>query len=239
VSGARAGSSAARPRFFATPAAFGAWLRAHHATERELWVGFHKRATGKPSLTWPESVDEALCVGWIDGLRKSVDATSYAIRFTPRKPASRWSAVNVRRMRDLLAAGRVLPAGEAAFDRAGRGQTSAYSYEGREDAQLEPAMEAEMRQYPAAWEHFTTRAPGYRRTAAYWVVSAKRPETRARRLRALIEACAAGRPIGLLQPAAKGARNAGAAPARTRAAKPAKRAGASQQPKPSRRRPGS
>ena len=205
---ATAGSSAEHPRFFATPAAWRDWLHAHHATSAELWVGFRKRATGKPSITWPESVDEALCVGWIDGIRKSLGEDSYVIRFTPRKAQSKWSAVNVRRMRELLAAGRVLPAGEAAFERAGRGQTSSYSYEQRETAALAPEMEAEFRRHRAAWEHFQGRPPGYRRVAAFYVMSAKRPETRARRLQALIAASAAGRAIGLLErpaPKAKGA----------------------------------
>jgi len=194
-----AGVSAERPRFFATPEAFRRWLHAHHAKAKELWVGFHKRATGKPSLTWPQSVDEALCVGWIDGVRKSLGPDSYVIRFTPRKPRSNWSAVNVRRMKELTAAGRVLTAGKAAFAAATPERTAIYSYEQRRQATLDPASEAEFKRHPQAWADFQSRPPWYRRTASHYVISAKREETRARRLAALIAASAAGRAIGILE----------------------------------------
>src|SRR5262249_5219917 len=163
----------------ATPEAFRRWLAKHHATARELWVGFHKRSTGKPSLTWPQSVDEALCVGWIDGVRKSLGAESYVIRFTPRKERSNWSAVNVRRMK-LVPAGRVLPAGRAAFAAATPERTAIYAYEQRKQATLDEASEEQFRRNPAAWADFQSRPAWYRRTITYWVISAKKEETRAR-----------------------------------------------------------
>jgi uncharacterized protein YdeI (YjbR/CyaY-like superfamily) len=125
--------------FFATPARFRAWLEAHHARATELWVGFHRRGSGKPSLTWPESVDEALCFGWIDGVRKSIDATSFAIRFTPRKPSSTWSAIKVAKVAKLEAEGRMRPAGRAAFERRSAVKTQIYSYEQRQAATLAPS----------------------------------------------------------------------------------------------------
>jgi uncharacterized protein YdeI (YjbR/CyaY-like superfamily) len=191
-----------RPRFFATPAAFRAWLAEHHATASVLWVGFHKVGTGRPSITWPQSVDEALCAGWIDGIRKRLDDHSYVIRFTPRKPTSTWSAVNIKRMEELVAQGRVLPAGLAAFERRPR-EKSGYSYEQRKAAKLDRASERLFRANAAAWKYFQSLAPGYRRTAVWWVVTAKKEETRQRRLATLIQRCAQRKPIGLLERAEK------------------------------------
>src|SRR5262245_1157545 len=130
-----------KPLFFPTPADWRQWLARHHRREDELWVGFHKRASGKPSITWPESVDEALCFGWIDGLRKRIDEVSYKIRFTPRRPGSVWSAVNVKRVKELTALGRMRPAGLRAFEKREDDRTAIYSFEQREHPKLPPALE--------------------------------------------------------------------------------------------------
>jgi uncharacterized protein YdeI (YjbR/CyaY-like superfamily) len=127
------------PIFFAKPAAFRTWLERHHQTKREQWVGFHRKASGRPSITWPEAVDEALCFGWIDGLRKTIDAESYKIRFTPRRPTSNWSAVNIRRMKELMREPRVRPAGIKAFRKRAPGKSGIYSYENRKSATLSAA----------------------------------------------------------------------------------------------------
>jgi uncharacterized protein YdeI (YjbR/CyaY-like superfamily) len=190
--------------FFATPAALRAWLAEHHETEAKLLVGLHKKGTGEPSVTWPELVDELLCVGWIDGVRRGIDAGSYSIRITPRKARSTWSAANVRRFAELEAEGRVLPAGHAAWERREEGRTAIYSYE-KAPAVLDPGHEARVRAVPAAWEFLSTVAPSYRRTAVHWVVSAKRPETRERRLEQLIEDSAAGRRLKHLTPRGRSA----------------------------------
>jgi uncharacterized protein YdeI (YjbR/CyaY-like superfamily) len=183
------------PVFFAMPAEFRAWLVANHATAAELLVGFHKVGSGRPSITWPQAVDEALCVGWIDGVRRRIDEASYSIRFTARRPGSIWSAVNIARVTALGAAGRMLPAGMAAFERRDEAKSAIYAYE-RPHATFEPNDEAAFRADVAAWAWFEARPPSYRRTAIYWVVSAKRPETRARRLARLIDDSAAGREVG-------------------------------------------
>jgi uncharacterized protein YdeI (YjbR/CyaY-like superfamily) len=189
------GTTAQDPLFFATPAELRAWFAAHHADAKELWVGFHKKGSGRPSITWPESVDEALCVGWIDGVRKSLGADSYTIRFTPRKPASTWSAVNIRRMAELTREGRVLPAGQAAFDRRSEAKSGIYAYEQSDKASLDEQSERQFRAQQAAWEYFQAQPPWYRKTAIWWVVSAKKEETRQKRLATLIEHSAHRRPI--------------------------------------------
>jgi uncharacterized protein YdeI (YjbR/CyaY-like superfamily) len=195
------GSAADRPRFFAAPDRFRAWLDKHHATAAELWVGFHKRDTGKASITWPQSVDEALCFGWIDGVRKSLGDESYVIRFTPRRSTGKWSAVNIKRMAELEAQGRVTPAGRAAFARLDPKKSAEYSYERRFTARLEPEQESRFRANRKAWSYFESEAPWYRRTTTHWVVSAKREETRERRLATLIDCSARGRRIeGLERP---------------------------------------
>jgi uncharacterized protein YdeI (YjbR/CyaY-like superfamily) len=183
--------------YFPSPAAFRRWLAAHHSSARGLLVGFHKKGSGKPSLTWPESVDEALCFGWIDGVRRSVDGERYTIRFTPRKKTSIWSAVNVERVRVLTEEGRMRPEGLEAFRERRENRSGIYSYEKRPDSLPEP-YRAELRKNRPAWTHFEAQPPWYRRAAAWWVISAKKEETRARRLAALMEASAAGRPIGPL-----------------------------------------
>jgi uncharacterized protein YdeI (YjbR/CyaY-like superfamily) len=179
------------PRFFVSPARFRAWLEARHATETELWVGFHRKSARRPSLTWPESVDEALCFGWIDGLRRRVDESSYAIRFTPRKPKSNWSAVNLRRMEELIAAGRVAPAGLAAYARRDEERSRVYSYDRRQKVELGTELERLFRARRRAWDYFSRQPQGYRRLVIHWVASAKREETRRRRLDQLIECSAA------------------------------------------------
>ena len=187
--------------YFASPAKFREWLEQHHRVARELWVGFHKKETGRPSLTWPESVDEALCFGWIDGIRKSVSAEAYVIRFTPRKPTSIWSNVNIEKVRALVESGRMQPAGLRAFEARDSRKSGIYSFEQRKNARLASREEKQFRANRAAWEFFEAQPPGYRRVATWWVISAKRPETRARRLGTLIADSAAGRRIRQLQPA--------------------------------------
>jgi uncharacterized protein YdeI (YjbR/CyaY-like superfamily) len=184
-----------KPRYFETPSHFRAWLEKHHETERELLVGFHKRHTQKPSITWPESVDEALCFGWIDGVRRSLSADAYTIRFTPRKPTSTWSAVNVARVKDLTALGKMAPAGVHAFAARTAARTGVYSYERAEASKLTPAQEKELRANARARSFFDAQPAWYRRATMHWVNSAKREETRARRFAQLIADSAAGRTV--------------------------------------------
>lgn len=180
------------PTFFETPADFRNWLKKHHATYTEFLVGFYKRGSGKPSITWPESVDQALCFGWIDGVRKRVDDEAYTIRFTPRKKGSIWSAVNIKRANELIEMGLMQPAGLRAFEARSEEKSRIYSYE-RETAAFAPADEKRFRANRKAWTFFSAQAPWYRRNLTYWVVNAKRPETRAKRLAILIDASAEGR----------------------------------------------
>ena len=187
-----------KPQFFATPAELRAWLTAHHAAEKELLVGFRKKASGKPSITWPESVDEALCFGWIDGVRRNIDEQTYSIRFTPRKPTSIWSAINVKKVAQLKKFGKMRPAGLRAFALRTAERTGVYSFERNRTAQLEPAQERALYANRKAAAFFDAQAPWYRRTAIHWVISAKREETRERRLKQLITDSAAGRTIGPL-----------------------------------------
>jgi uncharacterized protein YdeI (YjbR/CyaY-like superfamily) len=188
------------PIYFGSPSEFRAWLEEHHETETEVWVGYWKKATGKPSLVWSEAVDEALCFGWIDGVLRGVDDERHVQRFTPRKPASNWSAINIAKVERLRAEGRMRPAGEAAFARRRDDRSGVYSYEQRDSARLEPAEQARFEANAAAWEHFSSRPPSYRKPALWWVVSAKKPATRERRLATLIEQSAAGEPINQLRP---------------------------------------
>jgi uncharacterized protein YdeI (YjbR/CyaY-like superfamily) len=184
-----------KPIFFASPEELRAWLEAHHETEDELYVGYYKKATGIPSLTWSQAVDEALCFGWIDGVLRRIDDRRHAQRFTPRRPSSTWSAVNIAKVARLREEGRMRPAGEAAFARRREDKSAVYSYEQRANPALEPEQEARFRANAAAWEFFASQPPSYRRVALYWVVSAKKAETRARRLETLIEDSAAGRAL--------------------------------------------
>lgn len=183
-----------KPIFFKSPAEFRAWLEKNHATKTELLVGFHKVNTGKPSLTWPQSVDEALCFGWIDGIRRRIDDDSYSIRFTPRKPTSIWSAVNIKRVSELEKAGRMTEAGRAAFARRDAKKSEIYSFE-RGRAELDGDALAKLKADKKAWAYFESQAPYYRRTSSHWVASAKKPETRAKRLQVLIDCCRKGERI--------------------------------------------
>ena len=186
--------------FFATPAQFRAWLKANHEKVTELWVGFYRKASGRPSITWPESVDEALCVGWIDGLRKSIDAESYRIRFTPRKQTSTWSAVNIGRVRVLSRQGRMLPAGLKAFEQRTEARSASYSYENRKAAVLSKVAEQQFRSHPKAWKFFQSQPEGYRKVAIWWVVSAKGEVTQEKRLGILIADSEAGQRLAAVSP---------------------------------------
>ena len=181
--------------FFSSPEAFRAWLEQHHTTAQELWVGFYKKSSGKPSITWPESVDEALCFGWIDGLRKRIDDESYTIRFTPRKPRSTWSAVNIKRVEELTKQGRMRPAGLEAFAQCTKDKSGIYAYEQRDTAALDAADEQQFRANQRAWDFFQAQPASYRKTAIWWVVSAKQEATRRKRLATLIDDSAHGRTI--------------------------------------------
>jgi uncharacterized protein YdeI (YjbR/CyaY-like superfamily) len=188
-----------KPKFFATQADFRAWLDRNHETAAELWVGLHRKGSGKPSITWPEAVDQALCFGWIDGIRKRVDDTSYMNRFTPRRPTSTWSAVNVKRALDLIELGLMAPAGLRAFEARRDNRIGIYSYEQR--PQELPAKYARpFRANARAWKAWRAMPPSYRKAATWWVISAKRDETRERRLTTLIETTARGDRIPALTP---------------------------------------
>jgi uncharacterized protein YdeI (YjbR/CyaY-like superfamily) len=183
------------PIFFRTPAELRDWLDEHHETADEVYVGAWKKGTGQQSLTWEDIVDEALCVGWIDGVRRPVDGDRWAIRLTPRRKGSNWSNRNIGRVAELRAAGRMRTAGEAAYEARREDRSGVYSFEQRESAALNPDEEHQFKAKPEAWEWFSLQAPSYRRTAIFWVVSAKRPETRARRLATLIEDSREGRDV--------------------------------------------
>jgi uncharacterized protein YdeI (YjbR/CyaY-like superfamily) len=179
-------------RFFKSPTAFRKWLEANHGTASELWVGFHKKGSGFASITWPESVDEALCFGWIDGLRKSIDETSYKIRFSPRKPTSVWSVVNMKRVQVLTEQGLMRPAGRKAFEKRKENRSGIYSYEQRSPTLPEP-YEKILRENQAASNFFHAQPPSYRKTVCWWIVSAKKEETRLKRLSTLIAISAQGK----------------------------------------------
>ena len=179
-------SSAAEPLFFATPVDFRTWLEVNSEGSREQWIGFHKKDSGRPSITWPEAVDEALCVGWIDGLRKTIDAHSYKIRFTPRQAKSNWSAVNIRRVQELTRQKRMSPQGLRAFALRAEEKSGIYSYENRHAAVLDKWDEQQFRASLEAWNFFQAQPQSYRKTAIWWVVSAKRAETRRKRLATLV-----------------------------------------------------
>lgn len=186
-----------KPSFFKSQSDFRKWLEKHHATDRELWVGLYKKSSGHPSITWPESVDEALCFGWIDGIRKSIDALSYTIRFTPRKPTSTWSAINIKRAQELIDQGLMRSAGLKAFQARKENKSGIYSYEQRSD-RLPEAYERGLKRNKTAWDFFQAQPPWYRKTAGWWVVSARKEETRLKRLEKLIEDSANGRTIAPL-----------------------------------------
>ena len=177
-------------RFFKTPADLAKWFRLHHRTADELWVGFYRKGSGRKSVTWPEAIDEALCVGWIDGVRYRLDDESYTNRFTPRRKGSTWSSVNIARVAALTTERRMRAAGLAAFAQRLPHKSGIYAYEQqrRRDALDEPYMSL-MKKRPGAWEFFQAQPPSYRKVIAWWVTSAKKDETRLSRLTKLIDAC--------------------------------------------------
>ena len=182
--------------FFESPSGFRTWLEQNHDATQELWVGFYKKSSGKPSITWPEAVDEALCFGWIDGVRKSIDESSYTIRFTPRKAGSIWSAVNIKRVGELSQLGLMQPEGLKAFEKRVGKKSGLYSYENA--AELDEAYEQQFRANKKAWDFFQARPASYRRAAIWWVVIAKKEETKLKRLATLIEDSEHGRTIAPL-----------------------------------------
>jgi uncharacterized protein YdeI (YjbR/CyaY-like superfamily) len=181
-----------KPKFFRAPADFETWLEKNHATAIELWVGFYKKDSGKPSITWPESVDQALCFGWIDGVRKRVDAISYQIRFTPRRRGSVWSAINIKRAQELVRQNQMRPAGARAFAARIENKSGIYSYEQRSSELNEPYATV-LKENKAAWSFFEKQAPSYRKMIGWWIVSAKKEETRTARLAKLISQSADGK----------------------------------------------
>jgi uncharacterized protein YdeI (YjbR/CyaY-like superfamily) len=188
---------AAKPKFFTTPEQLRAWLEKNHATADELEVGFHKKSSGKKSITYAEALDEALCFGWIDGVKRSLNETSYQQRFTPRRARSIWSLVNVKHVERLKKSGRMHPAGIAAYEQRDPKRTGIYAFENA-PREISAEYEKEFRKVKGAWEYFQTYPPYLKRTVSYWVMSAKKEETRATRLRRLIESCARGERIGML-----------------------------------------
>lgn len=182
-------------RYFKTPDDFRQWLAANHAREKELLVGFYKKSSGRPSITWEESVDQALCYGWIDGIRKRVDDVSYTIRFTPRKASSIWSAVNIRRVSELSRLGLMQPAGLLAFEKRNPKKSGVYAYE-NQIQKLDAASEKLFRAKRSAWKFFRAQAPSYQKVASRWVMSAKQAETKSKRLATLIADSETGKRLG-------------------------------------------
>ena len=189
-------------KFFKTPSDFRKWLAAHHDSETELWVGFYKKDSGKPSITWPQSVDEALCFGWIDGIRKNIDEVSYKIRFTPRKQRSTWSAVNIKRVAELTEQGLMQKHGLEAFAARQENRSGIYSYEQR-SPELPAQYAKKLKKNAAAWKFFQAQPPSYRKAVNWWVLSAKQEETRLKRLDKLIEDSAEGRRVPQFTPTKK------------------------------------
>lgn len=180
------------PVYFSSASEFRQWLVTHHRTEKEIVVGFYKVHTKKPSMTWSESVDEAICFGWIDGIRKPVDEESYTIRFTPRNPKSNWSAINLKKVEEMIRQGKMTPAGMEAYEKRTMARTAVYSYENR-PGKLSDELEAIFRENRQAWEFFTRQAPSYQKVMFYWVMSAKQDKTRQNRLEKLLAASQAGK----------------------------------------------
>jgi len=181
-----------KPEFFHTPADFGTWLEKNHATATELWVGFYKKDSGKPTITWPESVDQALCFGWIDGIRKGVDEISYQIRFTPRRRGSVWSAINIKRAKQLVRQKQMRPTGLKAFAGRIENKSGIYSYEQRSTELNQPYGNL-LKENKAAWNFFRKQPPSYRKMIGWWIISAKKEETRMARLAKLISESAKGK----------------------------------------------
>ena len=185
--------------FFKTPAEFRTWLAKNHGIAEVLWLGLYKRDSGKPTITWPESVDEALCFGWIDGVRKKVDETSYTIRFSRRKPRSIWSAININRAQELIELGRMKPAGLVAFENRKEDRTLRDSYE-QQGSKLAGEFEGKLRANSRAWEFFKAQPEGYQRIAGWYVMSAKKEQTRLKRLDHVIALSADGRRLEPMKP---------------------------------------
>lgn len=182
--------------FFSTPAEWRHWLEAQHQEADFLWVGYYKKHTGIPSMTWEESVDEALCFGWIDGIRKRIDSEAYKIRFTPRKKSSIWSGKNLNRIKELLEVELVSPAGITAYESRSADKSVVYAYENKDKAVLPPEYERQLRAEPEAWAFFSEElAPSYRQTSIWWVIKAKQQATRDRRIQILIDSCVQRRKI--------------------------------------------
>jgi len=180
------------PTFFKTPAELRRWFKSNHATTAELWIGYYKKDSGRGGVIYKQALDEALCFGWIDGIINRVDEACYKQRFTPRRLRSTWSAVNIARAKELIAAGRMQPPGLAAFERRTDDRSRLYSYEQRQTATLSAAEQRAFKANPAAWTFFSAQTPSYRRTAAHWVQDAKKEETRQRRLTVLIDSSSRG-----------------------------------------------
>lgn len=188
-----------KPVFFASEADFRKWLQKNHATADEVWVGFYKKHTGKPTVTYKEAVDQALCYGWIDGIRKSIDDESYMNRFTPRRKGSNWSAVNIKRAHELVADGLMKPAGAKAFAARDESKAARYSFE-RANVAFSPAQLKAFKKNRKAWQFFESQPPSYRKVVTHWVTSAKQPATQERRLVQLMKDSAAGLRIAALRP---------------------------------------
>ena len=182
------------PLFFDTPLSFRKWLEENHRTETELLVGYYVVSSKKPSMKWSQSVDEALCFGWIDGIRKNIDHESYCIRFTPRSPKSNWSAVNIKKVEEMIKLGKMTPAGLAAFENRTENRSAIYSYENRPE-KLDPELESRFLKNQKAWQFFSTQAPSYQKVMIYWVMSAKQKATQVTRLDRLIAASESGQRI--------------------------------------------
>ena len=191
-----------KPRFFSTPDKFREWLERNHDSTSELLLGFHKKSSGKKSITYAEALDEALCYGWIDGVRKNLNETSYTIRFTPRKARSIWSLVNVKHVERLTREGRMRPAGIEAYGRRDPKRTGIYAFENR-PREFSPEFEKAFRKNKIAWTFFQEQPPGYKRVIVFWVMEAKKEETRMRRFKQLVELCEKGLRLGLLQSKSK------------------------------------
>jgi uncharacterized protein YdeI (YjbR/CyaY-like superfamily) len=184
--------------FFASPLEFRGWLDKNHHKNQELWVGYYKKATGKPSMSWPESVDQALCYGWIDGIRKSIDEYSYTIRFTPRNPKSIWSAINLKRVSELTNLGLMQPSGIDVFNKRDEKKAQLYSFE-RDNVSLEAHFEKKFKENEKAWNFFQSQVLSYKKPAIWWINSAKQEATRLKRLEILIKDSEAGQKIAPLR----------------------------------------
>jgi uncharacterized protein YdeI (YjbR/CyaY-like superfamily) len=183
-----------KPIFFANASEFRKWLEDNHQIEPEVFVGYYKVSTKKISMTWSESVDEALCFGWIDGIRRSIDEESYCNRFTPRNPKSNWSAVNIKKVEELVSKGKMMPAGLIAFERRTENKSAVYSYENRPE-KLDPDLEILLQENSAAWIFFQAQSPSYKKTIYYWVMSAKQKATQIARLEKLVAFSESGKKV--------------------------------------------